>query len=190
MDLDELKRTWQSQSTRIDRLEAQNRELRRCVRENKVYTKRSKLMRTYTWLLITSVVMIPFVLLAFPTLDIDMGVTIMFVVTMAGLAIANSYVYMLIKKIDPTEMSVREALSRVLYLDRTRQRIRWVSMTVAVVVVSIFFYTLYQRDGHAGLLGGIVGGIVGGILGLRKEAEIKATIRAIKADLEDALQDD
>lgn len=190
MDLDELKRTWQSQSTRIDRLEEQNRELRRCVRENKVYTKRSKLMRTYTWLVIVSVLMIPFILISFPALDIDMRLAVMFVVTMGGLAIANGYVYNLIAKIDPTGMSVREALMRVLHLERMRRRIRLVSMIVSAVVVSIFFYTLYQSDGHADLLGGIVGGIVGLIVGLRKEAEIKATIRAMKADLEDALQDD
>jgi len=190
MDLDELKKSWQSQSARLDKLEEQNRELRRCVRENKVFTKRSKLMRTYTWLIISSVVMIPFIFLTFPVLYMPMEITVMFVATMGALAVANGYVYKLIEGIDPTCISVREALGRVLNLEKSRQRIRRVSMLVVAVVISVFLFTLYRSDSHAGLSGAIVGGILGLLIGLRKEAEIKATIRAMRSDLEDALRDD
>lgn len=190
MDLDELKKAWQSQSTRLERLEEQNRKLRRSVSENKLSTKRSKLLRTYTALIVVSVVMIPFVLVSFPELGLDKMFVAMFTVMFAAMSLANAYVYMLVKGIDPTQVSLREALRRVLHLETMRRRIRWVSMSLGAIVIALFFWELYNQDAHAGFLGGVVGGVVGGLVGLRKEAEIKATIRAMKADLEDALQDE
>lgn len=190
MDIDQLKKSWQSQSARLDRLEEQNRELRRTVRADKLLSRRSKLLRTYTWLIVTAVVMIPFVFLAFPYLELPDNVTAMFAVTMAVLALFNWYVYRLIARIDPTEMSLREALGRVVHLEVTRRRLRIWSMAIGVVVIGVFLYVLYEKEDYSPLIGAIVGGVVGLICGLRKEAEIKAQIRAMKEMLRDALRED
>ncbi len=190
MDLEQLKKTWQSQSVRIDRLEEQNRELCRTVRADRLLGRRSRLLRTYRWLIIAGLVTIPFILLAFPRLDIPCGVTVLFVVTMAVLALFNSYVYRLIMRIDPTAMSMRDTLARVVRLEVARRRLRRCSMAIGGVAVAFFLYVLYEKGDYSPLIGGVVGGMAGAICGLRKEAEIKAQIRAMKEMLRDALRED
>lgn len=190
MDIDQLKKTWQSQSARLDRLEEQNRELRRTVRDDKLLGRRSRLLRTYTWLIVVSVVMIPFVLLVFPYLELPLNITVMFAVTMSVLALMNSYIYRLIERIDPTAMSLRDTLAHVVGLEVSRRRIRYCSMAIGVVVVAVFLYTLYVNGEYSPLCGAVLGGVIGLVCGLRKEAEIKAQIRAMKDVLSDALRDD
>lgn len=190
MDIDQLKKTWQSQSARLDRLEAQNRELRRTMREDKLLGRRSRLLRTYTWLIVLSVVMIPFVLLVFPHLELPLYISVMFAVAMSVLALMNSYVYRLIERIDPTAMSLRDMLAHVVGLEISRRRLRYCSMVIGVVVIAVFMYTLYENEEYSPMCGGVVGGVIGLVCGLRKEAEIKAQIRAMKEMLRDALRDD
>lgn len=190
MDLEELKKAWQSQSARLDRLEEQNLELKRSLRRNKISTNRSKLINTYRVLTVLAFVMTPVITVSFRMIGIDLWLAILYAATMLALGFANMYIYLLIRKISPGELSVREVLKNVLNLERSRHRIRMASMTVTLIVVVLFIYALCDDGDYSMMIGGILGAVIGLIIGLRKEASIKATIRAIKADLKDALRDD
>lgn len=190
MDIEELKQAWQAQTTRLDRLEQQNRELRLKLNENRIDSKRSKLLRTYTGLLWVSVLMIPAVIIAFPYLGLDWWATGAYVLGMAVLAVFNGVVYGMIRRLNLTDMTLQHALEHVLKIERTRRILRWIGMGVGAVVVVTFMYSLWIDGEHSAVIGGIVGGIAGGIVGLRKEREIKAIIRSMAADLRELMEDD
>lgn len=188
MDIDELKRAWQSQAARIDNLEERNRELYRSVRSSHIDTQRSRLLSSYVMFIVVCLLLIPFVIVSFPYLVVDKWATVAYVCAMVILTIFNSYIYMLIRKVDLTRCSVKEALSRLLLLECRRRQLRYVSMTMAVMVLAVFFYELYDVDNLSGIIGGVIGGVLGGLLGLSKEAKIKRIIRSIKQDLQDIMQ--
>lgn len=190
MDLEELKKAWQSQSARLDKLEAQNLELKLSLRRNKITTNRSKLMNTYRALMIIAFVMVPVVFISFSKLGIADWLTFVYAATLLLLGFANTYVYLLIQKIRPGELSLRETLRTVLELEKTRHNIRVVSIFVVIIVMVLLLYSLCDNGDYAPAIGGLTGGIIGMIIGLRKEAHIKAMIRSIKEDLRDALRDD
>ncbi|MDE6084771.1 MAG: hypothetical protein K2G40_00005 [Muribaculaceae bacterium] len=188
IELEELKKSWQSQSARIDRLENENARLRRKVEGSRINGSRGKLLRTYRVLCIVSLVMMPFCIMSFPRLDIPSYLTVVFAIFFAQATLVNFYVYMRIREIDITKVSVKDALEMVISLTRLRQRLRLLEMVLALPVIVLFFLALYQNDSY-GLIGGIFGGVIGGIVGLKKEFEIRGLLRSMQSDLEELLGD-
>ena len=190
MDFDELKKSWQEQSVRIERLEKQNRYLTQQVRFSSLATKRSKLLRDYRILVIVAILMLPFIVMSFPIIGVTSRTEVFFMFGMAALVVINAYILFYIKSIDITRLSVRDALTKVFALERKRLILRYVSIAIAVCIISMMLYDLYFIGEIAAITGACVGGVVGAILGLRKEMEIRAIIKDMREDLEDALRDE
>ena len=186
MELEDLKKSWQSQSARIDRLEAENARLRRNIEGSRVNGSRAKLLRTYRVLCIVALFMFPGCFFSLTQLDIPQYVVTIFALFFAQAALVNFYVYMRIKEIDLTRVSVKETLEMVISITKLRQRLRIVEIVLALPVIILFFLSLYHSDSY-GLIGAVFGGVAGGIIGLRKEFEIRALLRSMQADLEDLL---
>ncbi len=188
MELEELKRSWKEQSARLDKLEIQNAELRRKLDSSRISGSKGKLMRIYRALMIVSLVMIPFTLISFHTLLMPFYVNIIMAAFFAQCAIVNFYVLMLIKEIDITRVSVKDALSMVINLMNVRHRLRIVEFVLMVPVLVLLVYTMLPETSM--LIGGICGGVLGSIVGLKKEFEIRALLRGMRADLEDLLSEE
>ena len=188
MDIDDLKRAWQSQIMRIDKLEEQNKQLKERLLDKSLKSNRAKLLSTYRWLLLIGLLMVPFTIVSFSHLELSPIAVWTMVAYFLLMSVANVYVYYLIYDIDMTNHSVCDNLQRVINLQLKRHRIRIGSCILGIVIISIFFYYISQDDPSL-VIGGIIGGIVGGLIGLRKEREIKAMISSMKKDLEDALSE-
>ncbi|MDE7386252.1 MAG: hypothetical protein K2N28_03850 [Muribaculaceae bacterium] len=187
MDLDDLKRTWQSQNERIDKLEEQNQRLRERMRRNSLSGHREKLLNTYLIFIITTVVMIPFSLLVLPEICIDGIITYMLAAYFVVMGVANAWVWSLIRRIDPANQTVCENLQRVVNVQSTRRVIKICSIPLVLVTMGVLLYHLRPIEGC--LEGGIAGGIVGGIVGYRQDCKIRKMLREMRADLEDALSE-
>ena len=187
MDLEELKRTWQSQNERIDKLEEQNQRLRARLQSNSLNGYREKLLNTYMVFVVVSVIMIPFCLLILPEIEIDRQMTYLLAGYFVLMGMANAYVYSLIRRIDPGNQTICENLQRVVNVQSTRRYIKMWSLPIVLVTVGAFLYHLRSFEGL--IEGGVVGGIVGGIVGYKQDLKIKKMLHAMRADLEDALSE-
>lgn len=187
MELEDLKKSWQEQTARLDKLEQQNAELRLKLNSNRLSGSKGKLQRIYRSLTIMSIVMIPISLITFKAIGIPYYVNIMMAAYFAQSAVVNFYVLMLIKEIDITRVSVKDALAMVINIFKTRRRLRIVECILVIPLMFMLFYS-FISDSSA-IVGAIVGGVTGGIVGLKKEFEIRALLRDMQADLQDLLSD-
>lgn len=184
IDFEQLKRQWLEQSSRIDRLEAQNEMLRPKLSTSSNMTLRDKLMRDYRIFLLISIVFIPLTFGLFPVCDFPWSMTMSFTTLFALEAIGNAYIIRLIHNIDFTAQTTREALRRVIHLQKTRSRMQILFITLTIPVVSYAFYVFGTID-KSMLWSGIAGGVIGGIIGTIKDRQIRRIIKQMKAELED-----
>ncbi|MDE5608549.1 MAG: hypothetical protein K2I64_06420 [Muribaculaceae bacterium] len=184
IDFEQLKRQWAEQSARIERLEAQNEKLRHKLSSSSNMTLRDKLIRDYKIFLFVSIILVPITFSTFPLCDFPWMMTVSFALLFALESIANGYILKLLKDIDFTSQTTREALTRVIHLQKSRSRLQIIFITLTIPVLTYGFYVFGTIDKDM-IWSGLLGGIFGGIIGAIKDRQIRQIIRRMKAELEE-----
>lgn len=182
LDFDQLKRQWLEQSARLDRLEAQNEALRRKLSASSNMTLRDKLIRDYRIFFIVAIILVPLTFATFPLCEFPWSMTFSFSALFALEAVGNGYILRLLNRIDFTLLSTREALSRVIHLQKMRSRLQILFISITIPILAYAFYVFGKLDEDmiwSGLLGGVIGGIIGGM----KDYSIRRIIKRMKAEL-------
>lgn len=185
MDLDEMKRSWQSLETRVSRLENENTRLSEKLRKSSAGSLKHRLQRN-------CVLMMCFGLLA-PSIMIpirdEIGFSLRFIAVYTAfcwlMAALDFYLYYRLKRIDLNVLTVKDACLQAARFGVLRQRLWLLSVTLLVPVLFYLFYEIVRFDDVYMLVGAAAGGLIGLIAGLRKDRKIRRMIRDFCRSLED-----
>ena len=105
-------------------------------------------------------------------------------------AVANGYVYYLIRKIDMSTMTIKEALTAATNVDIVRRRMKILGWVLAMPLLVILFYAFYEVGRDEIIYGAWVGLVIGAICGGIYERNTRQLIRQMRQTLADELGED
>lgn len=185
MDIDELKKSWQSLDSKLDGMKTQIDELR----HGKTLGHRDSIMRKYKVLFMVCLMMI-FVsinLCSKPEVGNVMG--ILLAIYFAIHAVLGFIIHSRFSKIDYSRMNIKELLIEVTNAHILRSRFKIAGYCMMVPVLVALLGKLYVENVHM-FYGGVIGGIIGLIVGLAIDRKIERQIREMKENLRLELQED
>lgn len=190
MDIDELKKQWESMELRIDQLEKDNKRLLSRISNDKVRGVRKKLQTRYFVLIVLCVVSPVWMLLLNEMYYIDIEILIIYTFFFVVMTVVNSYIYNLIGKVDCSSMTIKEALMAVTKVEETRRRGQLLGWILAVPLVIILF-RVFSEMGHPEVLyGASVGLVIGGIYGYIFDRKTRRLIKELRQTLADAIAEE
>lgn len=182
MNIDELKRNWNSLNLPADTPMPEVRDLEDKVATQRVTTLRDRIYRLHIRLSIVACVailtMVPFAkdepwLVAFATL---------FFVLMAALHAATAF---WVHGLDYSRMTVKDALRSVYELERRRNRNRAIGVALAVPLICYMCYTFSNGAEPAFFFGCVSGACLGVLIGLIINHKAVMMLREMKRELGD-----
>ena len=132
MDIDELKKQWQSMELRIEKLEEENHRLLSSISSNRVAGLRSRLLIRYCMMIIVCIISPVWLLLLDNVFDVGPVANVCYALFFMITAVANGYVYYLIRKIDMSTMTIKEALTAATNVDIVRRRMKILGWVLAM----------------------------------------------------------
>lgn len=179
-EIDELKLQWSQTSLRIDQLEQDNARLTEELRESKMLPTLHRLAGTYRNMMIIGWCMLaityPFFFIFWPNIWPTSVVTVavLWVVVFALCVVEDTYLYLGVKAIDVSTMSVEEVSRRALKC----RKIHLIGQSILIPIVVVFLWVLYVQapEGRWGML---IGGLIGGAFGLHKWLQIMRAYRSL-----------
>ncbi len=179
MNIDDLRANWNS----IDIPAGMCRpvqELERRIVSSNVTTLRSRLLHIYVLLgvmcLMGVLFMIPFVK-DLPRLVVCADV---FYVVVSGI---NFYMSSLVRRIDYSRMTVKEALEAVYKVERYKIRARMCTIVMAVPLICYMIFSFAHLYGEVVLFGCACGAVLGGVIGIIIHRRMMSVLREMRRQL-------
>ena len=190
MNIDELKSQWKSMELRIDRLEKDNKNLLSRISNERMKSVREKLLARYRALIIVCIFSPLWMVLMNELYQVDVEVSIVYAFFFLVMALANFYMCKLIKKVDCSKLTIKEALIAVTKVEETRQKVKLLGWIFGLPLIIIMF-DVFKEMGHPEIIyGACVGLVIGGVVGYLVERKTRRLIRELRQTLADALVDD
>lgn len=190
MDIDELKRQWQSMELRVEQLEGDNRRLQSRIIGDRFTGLRGKLLTRYRVMIAVCVISPVWLLLIDDIFEVGTLINICYASFFIITAVCNWRVYSLLRKIDYTSMTVKEVLTATTNMEIMRHRMKRLSWVLAIPLLVMLFYTFYATGNNGLIYGAWVGLALGGIVGTIIDRKTRRIIRSMRQTLANELADD
>ncbi|MBR6519717.1 MAG: hypothetical protein IKT77_01885 [Paludibacteraceae bacterium] len=190
MNIDELKSQWKSMELRIDRLEKDNKQLLSRISNERMKSVREKLLARYRALIIVCIFSPLWMVLMNNLYHIDIEVSIVYAFFFYVMALANFYMCKLIKKVDCSKLTIKDALIAVTKVEEYLRKFQFLGWILGFPLIIIMF-DVFKDMGHPEIIyGACVGLVIGGIIGYFYDRKTRRLIRELRQTLADALVDD
>lgn len=190
MDIDELKKQWQSMELRIEKLEEENHRLMSSISSNRVAGLRGRLLTRYCMMIIVCIISPVWLFLLDNVFYVGQVANVCYALFFMITAVANGYVYYLIRKIDLSTMTIKEALTAATNVDIVRRRMKILGWVLAMPLLVILFYAFYEVGRDEIIYGAWVGLVIGAICGGIYERNTRQLIRQMRQTLAEELGED
>lgn len=190
MDIDKLKKQWQSMELRIEQIEKDNKRLLARISNDRVKGVRKKLLTRYLALVALCVISPAWILLFNEHYRVDVDVLIIYTFFFLVMGLVNWYIYKLIDGIDCSVMTTKEALTAVTKVEETRSKGKLLGWILAVPLVIILFRVFSEMGRPEVIYGAYFGLIVGGICGYIFDRKTRRLIRELRQTLDKELDED
>lgn len=190
MDIDELKKQWQSMELRVEQLEKDNRRLMTRISRDRFAGLRGKLMARYRLMIIVCVISPVWMLLLEDVYGVGRVLNVCYASFFVITALANAYIYYLFHKIDYSIMTVKEALTATTHLEITRCRLRMLGWLMVVPLLVMMFQAFYETGQDEVIYGAWFGLIIGAIVGTIFDRKTRRLIRQMRQTLTEELDED
>ena len=190
MDIDELKKQWQSMELRVEQLEKDNRRLMTRISRDRFAGLRGKLMARYRLMIIVCVISPVWMLLLEDVYGVGRVLNVCYASFFVITALANAYIYYLFHKIDYSIMTVKEALTATTHLEITRYRLRMLGWLMVVPLLVMMFQAFYETGQDEVINGAWFGLILGAIVGTIFDLKTRRLIRQMRHTLTEELDED
>ena len=190
MNIDELISQWKSMELRIDRLEKDNKQLLSRISNERMKSVREKLLARYRALIIVCIFSPLWMVLMNNLYHIDIEVSIVYAFFFYVMALANFYMCKLIKKVDCSKLTIKDALIAVTKVEEYLRKFQFLGWILGFPLIIIMF-DVFKEMGHPEIIyGACVGLVIGGVVGYLVERKTRRLIRELRQTLADALADD
>lgn len=183
MEIDELKKQWQSLKIKVDSLEADNRRLASELANGRIQTTRSKLVRLYR---ISGVA--GFVLPLLAPLMVKIGFEGWLAVVYGAYGILlgclNLCFAWSIENARLIDAPVVEALRKAILIRRRQVAIRTFGIVLGIPVLVSMFMQAADNSGVAMIEGMVAGLVVGVIIGVKKAFEANRLGKSLQEEIE------
>lgn len=183
MDIDELKKQWQSMELRVAQLEQDNRRLLSRISSDRTMGLRQKLMNRYRAMVAVCVFSPVWISLMDNLYDISLWIDVCYTLFFLVMAVANGYVYMFIRRINHSTMSVKDALIAATNLEIMRRRLNILGYVLAIPLLAIMFYAFYEIGKPEIIYGAWTGLAIGCVCGLIYERKNRNLIKDLRQTL-------
>lgn len=184
MDLEEMRQSWRTLETRVNRLEDENIRLMVELKRSRAGEYKRRLQRNFITLSIVGFIAPLFII----GLSNELGFSFAFVAVYSAfcwiMVVCNIYMYYRLSCIDLITMPVKIAFEESVKFGILRQRI-WLGSMIMLTPALVFFIYEFWRIDISLAIAGIAGGVLGLIIGLKKDNEIRNMIRGMKQTLSD-----
>ncbi len=184
MDLEEMRQSWRTLETRVNRLEDENMRLMAELKRGRAGEYKHKLQRNFVRLSIVGFIAPLFIICLSRELSFSGAFMVIYSAFCWIMAVCNIYMYYRLSRIDLITMPVKIAFEESVKFGILRQRIWLGSMIMLIPALVFFIYEFWSIDVSLAIAG-IAGGVLGLIIGLKKDNEIKNMIRGMKQTLGD-----
>lgn len=182
MNIEDLRRSWNTLDTRVDELEESTRELERRITANRVTTSRDKLKTIARNMAITCFAAI---MTSFPLWKMSSTMVLIlcvFFLVMGGIQV---HTYLTTDAINLSRMTVAEALKSVYDLEKMRWRKRALGMITGIPLLLYMLYFFHSIDEPVIFYGGCTGVAVGATIGLIINHRNVELLKEMRRELED-----
>ncbi len=182
MDLDQLRNQWNNIDLPTDKETERIFNLERKIRTSNVTTLRDRLYRITIRLVIASLMGM------FTTVPFASGSQYMFALTeifFVMMGILNLYRAINIKRLDISQLSIKDALEAVYRIERQRMICRTIGITCAIPLIIYMLLTFANVYGSHMLYGALLGVPLGGCIGFAVNHRTSSILREIKSQLQE-----
>lgn len=182
MNIEDLRRSWNTLDTRVDELEESTRELERRITANRVTTSRDKLKTIARNMAIACFAAI---MTSFPLWKMSSTMVLLlcvFFLVMGGIQV---HTYLMTDAVNLSRMTVAEALKSVYELEQMRWRKRAFGMLTGIPLLLYMLYFFHSIDEPVIFYGGCTGVAIGATIGLIINHRNVELLKQMRRELED-----
>ena len=182
MNIEDLRRSWNTLDNRVDELEESTRELERRITANRITTSRDKLKTIARNLAIACFAAI---MTSFPLWKMSSTMVLIlcvFFLVMGGIQV---HTYLMTDAVNLSRMTVAEALKSVYDLEKMRWRKRAFGMITGIPLLLYMLYFFHSIDEPVIFYGGCTGVAVGATIGLIINHRNVELLKEMRRELED-----
>ena len=182
MNIEDLRRSWNTLDNRVDELEESTRELERRITANRITTSRDKLKTIARNLAIACFAAI---MTSFPLWKMSSTMVLIlcvFFLVMGGIQV---HTYLMTDAVNLSRMTVAEALKSVYELEQMRWRKRAFGMITGIPLLLYMLYFFHSIDEPVIFYGGCTGVAIGATIGLIINHRNVELLKEMKRELED-----
>lgn len=182
MNIEDLRRSWNTLDNRVDELEESTRELERRITANRITTSRDKLKTIARNLAIACFAAI---MTSFPLWKMSSTMVLIlcvFFLVMGGIQV---HTYLMTDAVNLSRMTVAEALKSVYELEQMRWRKRAFGMITGIPLLLYMLYFFHSIDEPVIFYGGCTGVAIGATIGIIINHRNVELLKEMKRELED-----
>lgn len=183
MEIDELKKQWQSLRVRVDSLEADNRRLASELAAGRIQTTRSKLVRLYRLNGLCGF-LLPLLAPLMVKIGFEDWLAIVYGVYGILLGCLNLWFSWSIGKADLIGTPVVEAVSKAIAIRKRQNVIRIVGIVFGAPVIASMFMQAADKSPDSMLAGMGAGLIVGLLIGIKKARQASKLGKSLQQEIE------
>ncbi len=190
MDIDELKSNWKAIELRVNKLEAQNRQLAEKMSKNKATTIKQRIASQF----LTQAILCLFcpIWIFWFDLIIPVSLTLKVIYTLFFIImiLVKLYIWQNLKKTDFMTITVKDALIAVFHIENLIKNEKILGYILCIPVLGLFFWEIGDCGNKAIIIGGLIGLILGVLCGLYLQYRLNKQLREMHRSFEEELSED
>lgn len=183
MDIEQLKKQWQSLDTRTEKLQADTAAVARRIANGDIRSTQGKLARTYRANIFVAATLIPIGIFMLPDLGIGNVAVALYCIFGAIMAVVNAVMYRNISSVPLTSLPVVHAIAKAMSFARQRRLQLWVSIPAGALLTGMLLLEFLDHSETALFAGGAVGVVVGALIGWTKCRRQSRYLRTLMQEL-------